>query len=68
MFWQKILFACRYICYHGAVKNENMSNQKLAEELHKRIFKKYEKHKITPTFYGQYLGCWSYWYAINKQI
>ena len=19
-------------------------------------------------FYRQYLGCWSYWYAINKQI
>ena len=34
----------------GAVKNENMSNQELAEELHKLITKKTKKRKVHSTF------------------
>ena len=30
----------------GAVKNENMSNQELVEELHKPIIRKFEKRKV----------------------
>ena len=29
-----------------ALKNENMANQELAEELHKQIFRKFEKQKL----------------------
>ena len=31
-------------------KNENISDQKLAEELHKLITKKFEKRKVCATF------------------
>ena len=41
----------------SAVKNENMSNNKLAAELHKPIFRKLEKKKSTLIFYRQYLRC-----------
>ena len=34
----------------GAVKNENISNQKLAEELHKAIIRKSEKRKVCSSF------------------
>ena len=37
------------------VKNENMSNKKLAKELHKPILRKFEKSTLT--FYRQYFGC-----------
>ena len=30
----------------GAVKNKNMTNQELAEELHKTIIRKLEKRKV----------------------
>ena len=30
----------------GAAKNENMSNQELAEELHKPIIRKFEKQIV----------------------
>ena len=33
----------------SAVKNKNMLNQQLAEELHKRIIKKFEKRKVRPS-------------------
>ena len=46
-------------------KNEIMSDQQLAEEIHIPIIRKLRK-KSTITFYKQYLGCWSSWYAINK--
>ena len=49
-------------------KNENISNKELAEELHKPIIRKFKKKKITLIFYRQYFGCWSCWYAIDKQI
>ena len=46
----------------SGITNENMSDQQLAEKLHKRIFKIFKKSAIT--FYRQYLRCWSCWYAI----
>ena len=52
----------------GTVKNQNISNKELAEELHKTIIKTIWKEKSTIIFYRQYLGCWSCWYAINKKI
>ena len=30
----------------GAIKNENISNKELAEELHKPIIRKFEKRKV----------------------
>ena len=30
----------------GAARNENISNQELAEELHKQIIRKFEKRKV----------------------
>ena len=47
-------------------KNQNISNKKLAEELHKPIINKFKK-RIVQTFYRQYLRCWSCWCAFNKQ-
>ena len=35
----------------GAAKNDNISNQKLAEALHKAIIRKFEKRKSILTFY-----------------
>ena len=35
----------------GSTRNENMSNQELAEELHKSIIKQFEKRKV-----DSYLG------------
>ena len=43
--------------FGGVIKNENMSNKELAEELHKPVIKKFKKKKSTITFYRQYLGC-----------
>ena len=34
----------------GTVKNENMSNQELVEELHKPIIRKFEKQKVQSPF------------------
>ena len=34
----------------GAIKNDNISNKELAEELHKPIIKRFKKRKV-------YLGC-----------
>ena len=36
----------------GAVKNENISIQEFAEELHKLIIRKFEKQKVYPSFLG----------------
>ena len=41
---------------------------KLAEELHKPSIRNFQEKKSGITLYRQYLGCWSCWYAINKQI
>ena len=40
---------------HSGIKNENMSHQQLAEELHKPIIRKFKKEKYTLD--RQYLGC-----------
>ena len=40
----------------GAVKNENMSNQELAEELHKLITTKTKKRKVHSTFIDNIWG------------
>ena len=34
----------------GAIRNENMSNKELAEELHKQILKKFKKIKLHSSF------------------
>ena len=34
----------------GAIRNENISNKELAEELHKRILKKFKKIKLHSSF------------------
>ena len=34
----------------GTVKNQNISNKKLAEELHKRIIRKFKKRRVHSTF------------------
>ena len=43
--------------YGSGIKNEKISNQQLAEKLHKPIIKKIEEKKSTLTFHRQYLGC-----------
>ena len=40
----------------GAVKNKNMSNQELTEELHKPIIRKSKKRKLYSPFIGNILG------------
>ena len=49
----------------SGIKNENIPNKEVPEELHKAIFKKNSRKKSTLTFYRQYLVSR---YAINKQI
>ena len=51
---------------NGAIKNKNISKNKLGEVLHKSIIRTFKKR--THTFYRKYLGCLSCWYANNKQI
>ena len=41
----------------SSIKIENMSDQQLAEELHKPIIKKLKKKKNTILLYRQYLWC-----------
>ena len=50
--------------FGSGIKNEIISNKELPEELQKPIIRNFNKRKYT----RQYLGCWSCWYAINKQI
>ena len=50
----------------SGIKNENISNKESVEELHKPFIRKFKKSALI--FYRQYLGCWSCWYTINKQI
>ena len=40
----------------GAVKSEIMSNQELAEELHKQIMRKFEKRKVHTSFIDNIWG------------
>ena len=41
----------------SGIKNENVLNKELADELHKPIIRKIEKRKSKITFYRQYLRC-----------
>ena len=50
----------------SGIKNENISNKELAEELEKPIIRKIKKRKIQSTFIDNIWGCSSCWYAINK--
>ena len=45
-------------------KNDSISNQQLAEEVHKPIVRKLKKSTLN--FYRQYVGCRSCSYTINK--
>ena len=40
----------------GAIKNENMSNKELAEELRKRIIRKFKKRKVHSLFIDKIWG------------
>ena len=40
----------------GAIKNENMSDKKLAEELHKPIIRKFQKQKVHSRFLDNIWG------------
>ena len=51
----------------SGIKNENISNKELAEELHKPVIRKFNKRKVHSfTFYRQYLGPRFSRYAIDK--
>ena len=50
----------------SSFKNENMPDLQSAEELYRTIIKKIREKKSTITFYRQYLGFWSCWYAIHR--
>ena len=50
-----------YKCFHrktsgGAIKNENISNKKLAEELHKPVIKCFKKRKVHSSFIDNVWG------------
>ena len=51
--------------YTRGIKNENISNKELAEEIHKPVIRKFNK-KSTFTFYRKCLKCRSSRYAIDK--
>ena len=40
----------------NGIKNENISNKELAEELHKLIIKKFKKRKVQPPFIDNIWG------------
>ena len=42
--------------FGGTVKNENISNTKLAEELHKPIIRKFKKRKVNSAFIDKIWG------------
>ena len=54
----------------SGIKNENMLNKELAEELHKLIIRKFNKRKAQSLFRDNiwWSWCWSCRYAINKKI
>ena len=41
----------------GAIKNKNMSNKELAEELHKPVIRKFNKRKVHSSFIDNIWGC-----------
>ena len=52
----------------NGIKNENMSDQKLAAELRKLIIRKFKKRKVKSPFIDIIWGCCSCWYAVNRYI
>ena len=40
----------------SGIKNENISDQRLAEKFHKPVIRKFEKRKVHPPFIGDVLG------------
>ena len=56
----------------GTVENENMSNQELAEELHKIIIRKFEKRKKYSSFidniWGADLADMQFISKFNKEV
>ena len=40
----------------SGIRKENMSNQQLAEELHKSIIRKFKKGKVNSTFLDNFWG------------
>ena len=54
--YQRDLASMVYKSSGGAVKSENMSNQELAEKLHKAIIRKFEKRKVNSYFIDNIWG------------
>ena len=52
------LLADNYASGSG-IKNENVSNKKLAEELHKPIIRKFNKREVYSSFIVNTWGCFS---------
>ena len=50
----------------SGIKNKNISNKELAEELQKLIIRKFNKRKVHSLYYRQYFGSRSSRYAIDK--
>ena len=50
----------------SAIKNKNMSNKELAEELYKPINSKFDKRKVNSFFTDNIWGCRFSSHAINK--
>ena len=57
-FFDKKASATRTNKFAGSgIKNENMSNKELADDLHQPNIRKYEKRKYTHFLQAIYLGC-----------
>ena len=52
----------------GTIKNETISNEKLAEELHKPIIGNFNERNIHSPFIGTTWGCRFSRYAIDEKI
>ena len=48
--FRNTLIKCLLLLLVCAIRNENMSNQQIAEELHKSIIRKIEKRNVYPSF------------------
>ena len=52
---------------NSGANNAIKQNEQLDKELHKPVIRKFKKKESLFSIQRQYLGCWSYRYAINKQ-
>ena len=71
--YQRGLASMVYKCFDekmsgSGIKNGNMSDQQLAEELYKPVIRKFEKRKVHSSFIDNLWVCnfGPCWYAINK--